>query len=568
MFLAIGLSMVVIVLYYAFFAPPPPKPQPLPAETSETAGGTPSAATPGIPSAEGTTAPAPQPEMTAVQAEQVLQVETPLYIARIDRRGGRLISLQLKEYRQGKSQTDWGDLIPPLRSLLPSNHVDEVSLVEMVGRDLPHAEPFRVEFVDNETLTQHFDGVLFDANREGVTLAADASQADTLVLTGTGPDGLTLRKELTFHPDSYVVGYTLQVINYGDSPRNLRVSAVFGEGPQLATSQFRSHQGPIYEEDGSVDTETADDIEGQLQLPQFDWLGITDNYFLSAAKALSPVSHGAYRAMQVPPGGEEAPWAAVYSIELPTVALQPNKLVTGDFMVYLGPKKVADMRRFDAELENSLDLTLDVLATPLLVMLRWFHSYVGNYGVAIILLTIVVRVGLFPLTYKGMVAMKRMQKLQPKMVGLREKYKKDRERLNKEMMGVYKRYKVNPLGGCLPIALQIPIFFALYSALLGAIELRHSPFALWIQDLSAHDPFYITPVLMGVSMFLQQKLTPTTLDPTQAKIMMWMPVVFTAFMFNFPSGLVLYWLTSNTLSIAQQLLINRINVPEPEEQEG
>jgi len=566
MFLAIGLSMVVIVVYYAFFAPPPPKPQP-PAETSVSASSTAPAAS-AMPSAEGTTAPAPQPTMTAVQAAQVLTVETPLYTARIDRRGGRLISFKLKEYRQGKSQTDWGDLIPPLRALLPSNAVDEVSLVEMVGRDLPQADPFRVEFMDNPPLTQQFDGVLFEANREGVALATEVDQPATLVLTGTGPDGLTLRKELIFHPDSYVVGYTLQVINYGDAPRNLRVRAVFGEGPQRADSQFRSHQGPIYEEDGSVDTETADDIEGQLLLPQFDWLGITDNYFLSAAKALSPVSHGAYRAEQVPPGGEDAPWAAIYGIELPAVALQPNKLVSGEFMVYLGPKQVADMRRFDAELENSLDLTLDILATPLLVMLRWFHSYVGNYGVAIILLTIVVRVGLFPLTYKGMVAMKRMQKLQPKMVSLREKFKNDREKLNKEMMGMYKRYKVNPLGGCLPIALQIPIFFALYSALLGAIELRHSPFALWIQDLSAHDPLYITPVLMGGSMWLQQKLTPTTLDPTQAKIMMWMPVVFTAFMFNFPAGLVLYWLTSNTLSIAQQLLINRINVPEPEEQEA
>lgn len=568
MFLAIALSMVVIVLYYAFFAPPPPKPQAPPAETGETAGSAPAATAPALPSAEGTTAPAPQAEMTAVQAAQVLRVETPLYIARIDRRGGRLVSLELKQYRQGKRQTDWGDLIPPLRSLLPGNDVDEVSLVEMVGRDLPQADPLRVEFIDNPPLTQQFDGVLFEANREGVTMTTDADQSDSLVLTGTGPDGLTLRKELTFHADSYVVGYTLQVINYGDAPRNLRVRASFGEGPQRAKEQFRSHQGPIWEEDGSVDTETADDIEGQLLLPQFDWLGITDNYFLSAAKALSPVSHGAYRAEQVPPGGEDAPWAAVYGIELPAVALQPNKLVTGDFMLYMGPKRVADMRKFDAELENSLDLTLDVLATPLLVMLRWFHSYVGNFGVAIILLTIVVRVGLFPLTYKGMVAMKRMQKLQPRMMALREKFKNDREKLNKEMMGMYKRYKVNPLGGCLPIALQIPIFFALYSALLGAIELRHSPFALWIQDLSAHDPLYITPVLMGGSMWLQQKLTPTTLDPTQAKIMMWMPVVFTAFMFNFPSGLVLYWLTSNTLSIAQQLLINRINVPEPEEQEG
>ncbi|MEE8396386.1 MAG: membrane protein insertase YidC, partial [bacterium] len=190
-------------------------------------------------------------------------------------------------------------------------------------------------------------------------------------------------------------------------------------------------------------------------------------------------------------------------------------------------------------------------------------GFSGNYGVAIIMLTVVVRVGMFPLTYKGMVSMKRMQKIQPRVVAMKEKFKNDRERQNKEMMALYKRYKVNPLGGCLPIALQLPIFFALYSSLLGAIELRHAPFMFWIADLSAKDPLYVTPILMGATMFLQQKLTPTAMDPTQQKILQFMPLIFLVFMINFPSGLVLYWLTSNTLSILQQLIINRIKVPEP-----
>jgi YidC/Oxa1 family membrane protein insertase len=223
------------------------------------------------------------------------------------------------------------------------------------------------------------------------------------------------------------------------------------------------------------------------------------------------------------------------------------------------------MQKFGNGLEESLDLTLDLLAQPMLALMRWFHSFTGNYGVAIILLTIVVRVLLFPLTYRGMLNIKRMQKLQPRMVALREKFKGDKERLNKEMMAMYKKHKMNPLGGCLPIALQIPIFFALYSALLGAIELRHEPFMLWITDLSAQDGLYVSPLLMGASMLLQQKLTPASVDPTQAKIMMWMPVIFTFFMLSFPAGLVLYWFTSNTLSIVQQVLINRINVPEPED---
>ena len=179
------------------------------------------------------------------------------------------------------------------------------------------------------------------------------------------------------------------------------------------------------------------------------------------------------------------------------------------------------------------------------------------------MLTIVVRLLLFPLTYKGMLNIKRMQKLQPKMAALKEKFKKNKEKLNKEMMGLYKKHKMNPLGGCLPILLQIPIFFALYIALSGAIELRHEPFIFWITDLSSKDGLYITPLLMGASMVLQQRLSPTAMDPTQAKIMMLMPIVFTFFMISFPSGLVVYWLTSNILSILQQVIINRIKVPEP-----
>jgi YidC/Oxa1 family membrane protein insertase len=164
--------------------------------------------------------------------------------------------------------------------------------------------------------------------------------------------------------------------------------------------------------------------------------------------------------------------------------------------------------------------------------------------------------------------MKRMQKLQPKMLALREKLKNDREKMNREMMGLYKRYKVNPLGGCLPILLQLPIFFALYSALGSAIELRHAPFAGWLSDLSSMDGLFVLPLLMGGSMVFQQRMTPTTADPVQARIMQWMPVIFTLFMFTFPSGLTLYWLTSNILSIAQQVVINRVKVPEPVEQAG
>lgn len=221
------------------------------------------------------------------------------------------------------------------------------------------------------------------------------------------------------------------------------------------------------------------------------------------------------------------------------------------------------MGKFGHNLFLSHDLTLEILAKPLLKILGWIHSYVGNYGVAIIFLTILVRVCLFPLTYKGSKSMKRMQQLQPKMLKLREKYKNKKEKLNKEMMGLYKKNKVNPLGGCFPLLLQLPIFFALYSALSTAVELRHEPFFGWIVDLSAPDGLLITPILMGISMFLIQKMTPTgMMDPIQAKIMGMLPIIFTFFTFTFPTGLTLYWTTSNIISIGQQYFINRIKVPE------
>jgi YidC/Oxa1 family membrane protein insertase len=200
------------------------------------------------------------------------------------------------------------------------------------------------------------------------------------------------------------------------------------------------------------------------------------------------------------------------------------------------------------------------LAKPLVSGLKFFYSYAGNYGVAIIILTILVKLLFWPLSQKSYKSMEQMKKLQPMVQKIKEKYGDDRQRMNQEVMELYKTYKVNPAGGCLPMLLQIPVFLGLYQGLLNAIELRHAPFIahlpftdiVWLADLSAKDPFYITPVVMGATMLLQQRLTPAPADPTQAKIMMFMPVVFTFMFLNFPAGLVVYWLVNNVLSIGQQ----------------
>jgi YidC/Oxa1 family membrane protein insertase len=330
-----------------------------------------------------------------------------------------------------------------------------------------------------------------------------------------------------------------------------------------------AHEGPVFYFDESLQTETTDNIEGELPVTQMKWLGVEDQYFISAALPMTPIRNGLFRAgaylsdPQANVQGERL-LSPYFGVALPSTNLQPNLLVESEFNLYYGPKEDEELLKFGHNLVVSHDMTLEVLAGPLLDLLRLIYGYVGNYGVAIIILTIIVRLLLFPLTFKGMKSMKRMQQLSPRMKKLQAKYKNNKEKLNKEMMALYRKNRVNPLGGCLPMLLQIPVFFALYSSLSSAVELRHAPFMFWISDLSQPDGLGITPLLMGASMYFQQKLTPQTamMDPTQAKVMQMLPFIFTIFTFTFPSGLTLYWVTSNVLSIAQQQIINRIKTPE------
>jgi YidC/Oxa1 family membrane protein insertase len=244
--------------------------------------------------------------------------------------------------------------------------------------------------------------------------------------------------------------------------------------------------------------------------------------------------------------------------------------------VYIGPKEVSRLEAYG--LEGSLNfggfpiprqwggLPMEWLGLPILKFMNWVYGFVGNYGIAIILITILSKVLFYPLTLKGMRSMKAMQMLQPQVNALRSKYKSDPQRLQRETLDLYRKYKVNPMGGCLPMVAQVPIFYALYLALSVSVELQNAPFLcfgrifgvdLWVCDLAGHDPTYVLPILMGVSMFVQQKMTPMTGDPRQAKMMLIMPFVFTFMFLNLPSGLVLYWFVSNVLQILQQKLMDR-----------
>lgn len=237
-----------------------------------------------------------------------------------------------------------------------------------------------------------------------------------------------------------------------------------------------------------------------------------------------------------------------------TFNLQKGTEAAYELVFFGGPKDPKLLKTFGNHLNAAVDYGFfHFIARPLLIILNFFYNYTGNYGVSIILLTILIKLAFFPLSHKSYKSMKELQKLQPKMEELRKKYANDKEALNREMMLLYKRHGVNPLSGCLPMLVQIPFFIALYQALMNAIELRQAPFILWITDLSAKDPYYVTPILMGLTMLIQQVLTPSSGDPTQKKMMYILPVVFTFMFLNFPSGLVLYWLVNNLFSILQQL---------------
>ena len=233
---------------------------------------------------------------------------------------------------------------------------------------------------------------------------------------------------------------------------------------------------------------------------------------------------------------------------------------------YIGPKEYKILKNIHPELTKIIEFGwFTFIAAPMFKVLIWLHQFIPNWGWTIVVLTLLIRIILYPLTYKGMVSMHKLKKLQPKIKELQQKYKGDPQKLNMHMMELYKKHKANPLGGCLPMLLQIPVFFAIYRVLLNAIELKGVPWILWIHDLSVMDPYYVLPILMGASMWMHQRVTPSNFtDPMQEKIFKWLPIIFTFFFVTFPAGLVLYWLTNNIFSIAQQLMINRVLDKHPE----
>jgi len=360
---------------------------------------------------------------------------------------------------------------------------------------------------------------------------------------------IVINKTYIIKKGSYFFDLKVTISNISDQTIQTSLGVVIGPGLGKGFEDSKyMFSGPIIFNGKKVTKEDPEDVEEPINVDNPSWLGYTSKYFLFSA-----MNGGLKRAAIESKGVSKA----VVKGSKEVIVNPLDKNVT-TFPIFVGPKEYDLLSSYEYELEESIEFGIfSFLSIPMLQILNFTYDYVGNYGLAIIVLTFVIKIITYPLTQKSMTSMKKMQVLQPEMTKIREKFKGEPQKMNAAMMDLYKKHGANPMGGCLPMVIQIPIFIALYKTLLVSIELKGSPFIFWITDLSQKDPYFITPILMGLSMFLQQRMTPTGGDPTQQKIFMFLPLVFTFIFLNFPAGLVIYWLTNNVLTIIQQYFINR-----------
>jgi len=373
-------------------------------------------------------------------------------------------------------------------------------------------------------------------------------------------DGIEVTKRLTFERGNYAVDVDYYVANNTESPVSARFIGQLArdnsEDPSSGVAMgMNSYLGAAFSTPETryekVDFSDIQENKFSNQEAEGGWVAIIQHYFVSAW-APPQDQQNLYYATTDSRGRNVAAFAG------PTLQVAPENEANLSATLYMGPK----IQDYMEQVAPNLKLTVDYgwlwfIANPLFVVLDTIHDIVGNWGWSIVLLTVLVKLVLFPLSAKAYKSMARMRKLGPEMQRLKEMYGDDRQKMSQEMMKFYQKEKINPLGGCLPILIQMPVFIALYWMLLESVELRHAPFMFWIQDLSVKDPFFILPILMGASMFVQQMLNPTPPDPMQAKIMKMLPIIFTFFFLWFPAGLVIYWVVNNIISVAQQYYITR-----------
>jgi YidC/Oxa1 family membrane protein insertase len=543
LFIAIGLSFAVFFVWSIFFGPKPEEQvsqtQQETTQTDSVEPAEPSAAAPQEP----LQAPSqPQPEV-ATQPEpdtsndRSVRIDSDLYRIEISERGAAVKSIVLKDYRETMDKE--------------SDQKELIDIRTRGGSALVGYRDSRDHRLENAIFT-------VDGNQDRIEIG---NQPQVVTFRHQTDNGITIEKAYTFHSGSYLIDLAVRITNQTAQPvqgelsvalRNVMSEDAGGYG-------FAGPSGLIGEKLEQVklkDVEEIPNVDGEIR-----WVAIEDRYFMTSiipAEAMAGQMVMGYE-------NEQLQNRLVFK----TKELQPADRQEFVFKLFNGPKSLSLLRTLNNDLDRAIDFGwVDFFAKPCLLLMNFIYRFIPNYGIAIIILTLITRAMFWPLAQKSYKSMGEMRKLQPLMQEIREKYKDDKAKMNQEMMTLYRTYKINPMGGCLPMLIQLPVFFALYRMLYQAIELRHAPFFGWITDLSAPDrlfefgfkvpfmdPPYGIPVLtiiMGASMILQQKMTPSPGDPTQAKMMMLMPVIFTVIFINFSSGLVLYWLVSNIFSIAQQ----------------
>ncbi|MEW6687753.1 MAG: membrane protein insertase YidC [Pseudomonadota bacterium] len=517
---------------------PPPAaqaPQGVPATPPAKPGAAPQAGAP-VPAAPRKPEPGVPAAATAAAKSETVTVRTDLLLAEVDSLGATLKRVELLRHKEANDSTRNFVLLGP-------EHHYEAQSGLTAGPN--HQTQWRVQ--------------------PGATTLADGRDTLELRLSGEGGEGLLVDKVYRFRRNSYVIEVALEMRNSGSSAvtpyayfqltHDGKPSA--DANTLAATFGAQSFNGfAIYTEEKKFQKVSPSDVDkgkpDHVKQAADGWLAFVQHYFVAAWLPPDKVQRD-YAVLKRQDG--------VYAgyVRLTPGVLAAGAAATVSVPLYVGPQ---EQRRLEAAAAG-LDLVVDygwltIIAWPLFWLLEKLHALSGNWGVAIILLTVLIKLVFFPLSAASYKSMAKMKLITPRLQKLREMYEHDRQKMNQAMMELYKTEKINPLGGCFPILVQIPVFIALYWVLLAAIELRHAPFVLWIRDLSALDPYYVLPILMTLTMILQTRMNPTPPDPVQAKVMQIMPFVFSVFFFFFPAGLVLYWLVNNILSILQQWQIQRM----------
>jgi YidC/Oxa1 family membrane protein insertase len=539
LFLFFALAMVLMLIWQAWeeHSAPPPAP------ASATAPGTavPEAA-PGVPQAPvprtaEATAATPKPAEALARATRI-QARTDVVDAVIDSQGGDIRELNLRQYPVALDKPE--EAFPLLRDAGPELFIAQSGLIGLEGQYPNHR-------------------TLFTAEATRYTLA-DGQNELRVPLSWRAPDGVRYTKTYIFRRGSYVVDVEFAIKNdtrrewggylYGQFQRmHTATGGMFNVVPSYTG-------GAIYTPEKKYEKIALDDMAASPLKREVTggWVAMLQHYFVGSWMPSKDERNEFYTDVL------EGTRHVLGFKNLTPTQVAPGASGVIRASMYAGPKEQKILETLPAE---GMQLTVDygfltVISAPLFWLLSWLHRLLGNWGWAIILLTVLIKAVFYPLSAKSYKSMAHMRKMQPKMQALKERYGDDRQKLNQAMMELYKTEKINPLGGCLPILIQIPVFLALYWVLLESVEMRQAPWILWIKDLSAQDPYYVLPIIMGVSMFIQQKLNPQPLDPIQQKVFMVMPFMFTAMFLFFPAGLVLYWTVNNILSIAQQWRITRV----------